>query len=563
MKLTSQKLPLVQRVKNYYPTFKKLADEGKKPSFFRRMFSGETLAGCQIHAECEKALAAQKSELAAKSAILEKALALNSEHNLVMNNVHDIIDIVSIPDGAIVMASKSYMTQLGYAQEDLIGMNTLSTVHPDDLHLAQAMFQKGLETGEGIAELRVRKKDGSYIWMEVKGNLVMGQDGKPVCGILISRNIDEFKKVSDKLRESEEKFRGMFESMSEVVAFHQIIYGEDGKPADYRYTVGNAALAKAVGIPIEGIVGKTAKEIFGGEAPYLEIYAKVSDAGEPVCFETYFTRLQKHFLISAFSLAAGQFVTIANDITGRKEMEEKLKSAVASEQEANAMKNRFLGIVAHDLRSPFNSISGFSGIALEEAKKPETDKDELIKYLEYVDNSARSTFFYVENLLILSRIYTRATAPEQERFNISSIVSNEREINKLDAMKKGITIQIEDGELPVFADKAMVTTVLHNLIRNSIKFTSNGKITVSTAQEGTFVRVTVSDTGIGMPPNILDNLFKLDGKTTRKGTDNEPGTGLGAILVKELVELNGGTVSVESTEGKGTKFSFTLPAAQD
>jgi len=552
-----------KKVDNYYPKFQKYDALGKKLPLSDRIFRRKTILGCAMKEKCEEELAVQKSELAAKSAILEKARAFNSEQNLVMDHVRDIIDIVSIPDGAIVMASKSYMTQMGYSQEDLIGMNALSTVHPDDLPLAQAMFQKGLEAGEGMAEVRVwSKKDGKYIWMEVKGNLVVGQDGKPVCGILISRNIDEFKKISDKLRESEAKFRGMFESMNEVVAFHQIIYGEDGKPADYRYTAGNAALAMAVGIPIEGIVGKTAKEIFGGEAPYLEIYAKASETGEPARFETYFTRLQKHFLISAFSPSSGQFVTIANDITERKEMEEKLKTAVASEQEANATKNRFLNIVAHDLRSPFNSILGFSEIALEEAKTPETDKDELIKYLKYLDNSARSTFLYVENLLILSRIYTGATAPDPVLFNISSIVSNEREINKLDAMKKGITIRAEDGELPVFADKAMITTALHNLIRNSIKFTSNGKITVSTAQEGDFVRVTVSDTGIGMPPQILADLFKLDGNTKRAGTGNEPGTGLGTILVKELVRLNGGQVFVESEEGKGTRFSFTLPAAK-
>lgn len=494
--------------------------------------------------------------------MLEKALALNAEQNIIMSYIPDLVDVVSVPDGMVVWASDSYKARMGYDLEEIVGANTFDTIHPDDVESALSIFRRGLESGEGIGEVRVRKKDGSYIWMEVKGNLVMWQGGKSICGILVSRDIDEFKKVGDRLRESEEKFRGMFESMSEAVAFHQIIYGEDGKPTDYRYTAGNAALANAVGIPLDGIVGKTAREVFGGEAPYLEIYAKASETGEPAHFETYFAALKKHFMISALSPSAGKFVTIANDITERKEMEEKLKTAVASAQGANATKDRFLNILAHDLRSSFNSILGFSELALEEAEKPESAKEELLMYLKHVDISARSTFAYLENLLVLSRLYAGAAAPAPEQFNISSIVSNEREINKLDAMKKSITIQVEDGELPVFADKAMVATVLHNLIRNSIKFTKNGRITVSTGQEGDFVRVTVSDTGIGMSPHILENLFELDGKTMRKGTDNEPGTGLGAILAKELVERNGGQVFVESEEGKGTKFSFTLPSAQ-
>jgi len=180
-------------------------------------------------------------------------------------------------------------------------------------------------------------------------------------------------------------------------------------------------------------------------------------------------------------------------------------------------------------------------------------------FLEYISRSTSGTFAYIENLLNLSRLYTGNMVPNLKIFNIGDIVANQYNINKFDAMKKRISFDVKGGTHPVFADESMVTTILHNLIRNSIKFTSNGKITISTALEGEFVCVTVSDTGIGMSKQILDNLFKLDSDTKRSGTDNEPGTGLGVILVKELVERNSGQVFVESEVGKGTSFMVTLP----
>jgi len=230
----------------------------------------------------------------------------------------------------------------------------------------------------------------------------------------------------------------------------------------------------------------------------------------------------------------------------------------------NSTKDRFFSIIAHDLRNPFHTVSGFAEVLIKDYKKLPPEKIE--KYLNLIYASSASGNNLLENLLQWSRTQTGRIAYEPTKLNLLAIA--EETINMLegDILRKNITTrQLIGSNITVFADENMLKTIFRNLVSNAIKFShENGTITLKSAVIDQQVEVTVADTGVGIPQKTLSLLFRIDATVTTKGTANETGTGLGLILCKEFVEKHQGVLSVESEtdssrKDKGSKFKFTLP----
>ncbi len=231
----------------------------------------------------------------------------------------------------------------------------------------------------------------------------------------------------------------------------------------------------------------------------------------------------------------------------------------------NKTKNKFFSIIAHDLRSPFNAILGFSELLLKKHKQ--YDDEEREKYLEYLHESSKNTYELVENLFTWAISQSSIIKFTPENLDIKTIVSLAISKNEGAANRKDIKLvnNIVD-EIIISADKNMLNTVLRNLISNSVKFThKNGKVTVSYKLNNKlgFVEISVTDTGIGMSDEQMKSLFVINEKESYQGTDNEQGSGLGLILCKEFVEKHKGEIWAESTIGKGSIFHFTLPLERD
>ncbi len=242
---------------------------------------------------------------------------------------------------------------------------------------------------------------------------------------------------------------------------------------------------------------------------------------------------------------------------------ERLKQQAGELKDLNRNKDRFFSIIAHDLRSPFTALLGLSQMLA--GSIDEFEKDEIAEIASSLNNSATNIYKLIENLLNWARIQLGSFSVVPRRFELFPPVSNTLDVLNEPAKQKNIKLinRIKKNVF-VYADENSVQMIVRNLTNNAIKFTpENGEIRVSGAKHGDFYRITVSDNGIGMPKSILDNLFDIGKKVSRSGTNNEPGTGLGLILVKELVEKNGGTIKVKSEEGKGSKFIFTLPLAKE
>lgn len=216
-------------------------------------------------------------------------------------------------------------------------------------------------------------------------------------------------------------------------------------------------------------------------------------------------------------------------------------------------------IIAHDLRSPFNTILGFSELLINNTKI--AGDQELEQHLGIINSSAKNTLILLDNLLNWAKAQTGQIIYKQEKINLSAIVEEVLDISNSTAKIKNISLnytQSYEGE--VYADINMLQTILLNLISNAIKFTNlNGEVTIDAKQNGDNVEITVSDNGVGMSEEILQNLFKVDKSLIVNGTANEKGSGLGLILCKEFIEKLGGVIRIESEVGKGSDVRFTLP----
>jgi len=220
---------------------------------------------------------------------------------------------------------------------------------------------------------------------------------------------------------------------------------------------------------------------------------------------------------------------------------------------------KFLSIVAHDLRNPFNSIIGILDILGENIDNYR--KDEIEELIHIASGSAINTYKLLENLLEWSTAQNKEKSFNPVKINLRELILSELESFNTSASQKHVALdQFIFQDIYLTADIQMVQTIFRNLISNAIKYSNQGGIIFISASEGEqFVEIEVMDNGIGMTENTLNKLFKMDAFHSTLGTDNEHGTGLGLLFCKEFVEMHGGKIWAESKPGKWSKFKFTLP----
>jgi len=220
---------------------------------------------------------------------------------------------------------------------------------------------------------------------------------------------------------------------------------------------------------------------------------------------------------------------------------------------------KFLSIVAHDLRNPFNSIIGILDILGENIDNYR--KDEIEELIHIASGSAINTYKLLENLLEWSTAQNKEKSFNPVKINLRELILSELESFNTSASQKHVALdQFIFQDIYLTADIQMVQTIFRNLISNAIKYSNQGGIIFISASEGEqFVEIEVMDNGIGMTENTLNKLFKMDAFHSTLGTDNEHGTGLGLLFCKEFVEMHGGKIWAESKPGKWSKFRFTLP----
>ena len=255
-----------------------------------------------------------------------------------------------------------------------------------------------------------------------------------------------------------------------------------------------------------------------------------------------------------YAKARRDFIAELRD--ARREAEEK---SLALDM-LNRQKSLFFSIIAHDLRNPFQAILGLSR-TLSQAVEAR-DQASVERRARAVLGSASQVADLMEGLFAWASLQMDTVTTKLAELDVGEIAMHTRAGAEMSASDKGLMIVLDCGGTRVIGHQGMVAAVLRNLVSNAIKFTQpGGRITIFAAPQGSKTEIAVSDTGIGMPPDKVADLFKLDQRSTTNGTAGERGSGLGLLLCRDLVERMGGALTVSSVVGSGTRFSFRLEGA--
>jgi len=423
-------------------------------------------------------------------------------------------------------------------------------------HFLENLSQKkSKETCEVILTI----KDNLPLYVQIDG-IISGNDEYHLTLI----NITERKLVEFALKENEIKFKEIINQINDGI----VVFDEQGEIIIWNKGLEQIFDQKAEDIlnksiveiqkqyallPIKDktLVENAIKEIVTLQTP--EIFNRIVENETFINSEKIRNIQSKVFPIKfdGYNL----FCSVIRDTTEIKQYEKQLV-------QLNADKDRFIAILAHDLKSPFNSLLGFSELLVNNIYKYEITKIE--SQVKTINKTAKRAYDLLEDILMWARAQSGKLPFEPQKFNFSIVVNYIIE-NLIDsANNKNIIINcFNPDDICIFMDINMLKTILRNLISNAIKFTNNGgQVIIYVEQNQTNATITVSDNGVGLTPEMTTKLFDITQIHSTAGTEKESGTGLGLVLCKEFVEKHDGKIWVESELGKGSDFKFTIPIAQ-
>jgi PAS domain S-box-containing protein len=487
------------------------------------------------------------------------------EKNLLAAIVENLEDHAVIKDTSLrIIASNPANTKAAgkKSANQMIGKTDLD-IYGDFDHVRQYLEddRKALELKKGethISDEVFVFPNGKKIHSLVKKFPVYDEKNNLIAVASISRDVTEYRNTLEELYKSEEKYRLLINNQGEGIGMVD---------PEENFLFANPRAEEIFGVARGKLEGRSLYDFMDkkGRAKIQEQSARRMK-GEKDTYEMEIRRKggeKRQIMVTASpqyqdNKFTGTFA-IFRDVTERIKAEEELKKSERELRESNEAKDKFFSIIAHDLRSPFNSILSISDILLKDYSS--YDKDEVQTFVRMINDASRQVHNLLENLLNWTRVqsgnitFTPTSIDIHETiesiFSLYESNAGEKNLELLNRVRPGILAQ---------GDANMIQSVLRNLVSNAIKFTRpKGKVTVNAKTSKNCTDIIVSDTGIGIPKDMIDKLFRIDRSAIRTGTANEEGSGLGLALCMEFVKKNNGSISVTSKQGKGTSFSIRLP----
>jgi PAS domain S-box-containing protein len=386
-------------------------------------------------------------------------------------------------------------------------------------------------------------------------SIVISQISRVVGGAM-DRTEAERKRTEQALLKSEQHYRSLFENMLDGFAYCRMLFDDSGHPVDFVFLEVNSAFERLTGL--KNVIGKKVTEVIPGtkesNPELLEIYGRVALAGMPEKFEIDFKPLEAWFSISVYSGEREYFAVVFDNITERKWAEEELKKRTEELARSNAELGQFIYIASHYLQEPLRTVSNFSQLLAKHYKdKLDAKADQFIGYI--VNGTTRMQKM-IDDLLEYSRVSTKVKPFEP--IDCEAIL-DQALANVKEAFDESGALVTHDPLPTVMADASQMVQLFQNLLSNAIKFRKEKPyITVSAVQRGNEWLFSVKDNGIGIAPEFMEYIFKMFEREHASG--EYQGTGVGLAISKKIVERHGGRIWVESEQGKGSTFYFTIPA---
>ncbi|MHA2269611.1 MAG: PAS domain-containing sensor histidine kinase [Promethearchaeota archaeon] len=492
----------------------------------------------------------------------EKILKESEEkYKLILDNANDLITIINEKYIHEYVNEKAYFNLLGYSAEDIIGNTPLIPLHPEDQKKALKILEDGFKYGKGYSEMRVRHKDGHYLWLENKGTTFTDLD-KQKKALIISRDITERKKVEQKLRDSEMKYRNLILNIQDVIA-------EVDSEGNILYS--SPQILDLLGYQSDEVIGLNFRSFIHPDDIFYLMEAMMKSRESFGSSSVEFK--MKHHNGKYLSFSANgrlinekgnmKYLAVLRDITEKKEAERLIIEENKKLLELSQIKRDLVSRVSHELKTPLSSIYAASQFLLQEFR--EQLEGGPIRFIEMIHKSGQKLKRLIEDLLDMSRVESGKLQLDLQNVDMVQLIKEC--INDLE-------YQANNKELKVFfdhpnsifleIDRLRMEQVIINILFNSIKFTPpGGEIDIKLTEDDKWIEISIRDTGLGLTKKEQKLLFQKFSKIKRKGNNlniESDGSGLGLYISKEIVELHKGMILVDSKgRSKGSVFIVKLP----
>jgi hypothetical protein len=493
------------------------------------------------------------------------------QFQLLVAGVQDYAIFLLDPAGHVMSWNAGAERMKGYRADEIIGKHFSVFYGPEDVRSAHPDHELETARREGRYEeqgWRVRK-DGSLFWASVVITALQNPAGTSAGFLKITRDLTERRKGEQALRESEERFRLLVESVKDYAIF---MLDPEGRIVSW-----NAGAERLKGYRAEEIIGSHFSRFYPEEdlqagKPARELETAVAEGR----YEEEGWRVRKDgslfwasVTITAVHDRTGAlrgFAKVTRDLTRQREAARQQidfvreQSARAAAEKANQVKDEFLAVLSHELRTPLNAIVGWSHLLRAPGK---LGPEQVARGLDAIERNALIQNQIVSDVLDISRITSGKIRLNPRRVDARDVVTAAVDTIRLAADARQTELRWEAPAEPqlVWADPDRLQQVLWNLLSNAVKFTPpGGRVEASLARTDSRVVITVSDTGVGIAPAFLPHVFESFFQADSSSTRTHGGLGLGLAIAKRLVEIHGGEVRASSEgDGQGTTLTVTLP----
>lgn len=448
-----------------------------------------------------------------------------------------------------------------YGVDIEIGMNLIDCITiKEDRELAKKCYDLAL-AGNSYSKTDKYGTEPERFFYETDYNPIYDDNGEIIGATAFAKEITDKKRMELALKESEAKFRELSDFSPAAISIqrtNKIFYVNKAWEILTGYSKEDAKSLSPLQLihpdMVDEIRQRSDSRLKGEDVINRYDIRLLTKAKEEKWVDISFTIIdfenQKAILSVSF------------DVTELRLAKKALLNSEQKLKEANTAKSKFFSIIGHDLRSPMASI--LSSSKLLNSNYSDLDDEKRKYFINGIFSSANQTFFLLDNLLNWSRTQQGGITINKETLNLKEFVKKAINPYISNANQKNISVNnLINENIKVMADEHTTMTVIGNLFNNAIKYSyTGGTIDINASENKNDITISIQDHGIGMNQNKLTNLFKLSENESTPGTNNEKGTGLGLILCKDFVELNGGKLKVESIEGEGSRFSFSLLASK-
>ena len=450
---------------------------------------------------------------------------------------------------------------VGLTQGDLhdVIVAQRALIHHDDLDRVEADIAAGIASGRVFTlDYRVNHPDGTIHYVSSRAQVFADASGEPRTLLGTNRDVTAERQVETSLREREERYRTLFESMDEGFCILEIVL-EDDVPVDYRFIEVNPVFERQTGL--RDAVGRTARELVPGLEPlWVETYGRVALTGEPTRFTSHAPSMGRWFEVYAFrtgEAADRRVALLFNDITQRVEAEKEREEILERERMARTAAEAFLAVMSHELRTPVTSIYGRATLL---ARNP--GREDVRELVTDMLDEAEQLRRIIDDLLVLSGIdrghLPLTPEPILVQHAIGEVLADARRRFPQVVFKTAL----RPGVPPVTADSTALRQVLYNLVSNAAKYAGmDGPVTIEVTEAAETVDVGVLDEGpgVGDDPDALFTLFFRSPHTSKRAS----GTGIGLYVARELLRAMDATIEAATRPTGGASFRVRLQKASE